>query len=89
MAIHLTHLSAVDCDFTSESYVNILNGIKNNRSLKFVDLTRNRVMNERVAEHISQMLQYASVTSIKMRNCDIKDHLGKLLFKNLRKNKTI
>jgi hypothetical protein len=39
----------VDCDFTPESYTNILNGIKNNRSLKFVDLTRNRVTTERVA----------------------------------------
>lgn len=88
-AVHLTHLSAVDCDFTPESYTNVLNGVKNNRSLRFVDLTRNRVTSERVAQHVSQMLQSTSASHIKLRNCDLKDHLGPILFLNLRRNKSL
>jgi len=44
-SINIKHLSMIDCDFSLESFGNITNGIKSNRSLKTVDLTRNRVFN--------------------------------------------
>ena len=47
--LSLESLSLVECDLGGESYVQIAGGIRNNRSLKFVDLSRNRVNNTRVA----------------------------------------
>ena len=35
------------------------------------------------------MLQGSSLTHLKMRHCDIKDHLGALIFKNLNKTHAI
>lgn len=79
----------MDCDLSQASYVHVAHGIKHSRSLESVDLTRNRVMNEKVAESISHMLQGCSIKSIKLRHCDIKDELGKVIFRNIHKNKTI
>jgi len=79
----------VDCDFTTDSYMNILNGVKNNKSLRFVDLSRNRIVSQDVAECASVFFQLCSVAHVKMRHCDIKDALGKVIFKNLHRNKNI
>jgi hypothetical protein len=35
------------------------------------------------------MLQNTSACHLKLRNCDLKDHLGRILFLNLRRNKTL
>lgn len=35
------------------------------------------------------MLQGCSLKSLKMRHCDIKDHLGQIIFQNIHKNKAI
>ncbi len=79
----------VDCDLTQVSYMNISMGIKHSRSLEEVDLTRNRVMNEKVAEHLSSMLESCLLKSIKMRHCDIKDKLGSIILTGLHKNRYI
>jgi Ran GTPase-activating protein (RanGAP) involved in mRNA processing and transport len=88
-SLSLLHLSLIDCDLTQVSYLNIAQGIKHSRSLESADLSRNRVMNVRVAESISNMLQGCLLKSIKMRHCDINDHLGQIIFTNIRKNKNI
>lgn len=79
----------VDCDLSQDSFANICQGVKYSKSLRSLDLTRNRVVNEKIADNISIMLQGANIYELKMRHCDIKDHLGSLIFKNLRKNKYI
>lgn len=43
-SLSLTSFSAVDCDFTLDSYLNIANGIKGSNHLKSADLSRNRVV---------------------------------------------
>ena len=35
------------------------------------------------------MLQGASLRTLRMRHCDIKDHLGAIIFKGLRKSKQL
>ena len=79
----------MDCDLTQESYLNIAQGVRYNHSLFSIDLTRNRVSSTRVAEGLSLMLQGASLRSLRMRHCDIKDRLGAIIFKSLRKNKLL
>lgn len=46
-------------------------------------------MGAKVAEDISAMMQGCLLKSIKMRHCDIKDHLGQIIFHNIRRNKYI
>lgn len=48
-SLSLTILSMVECDLNHDSYPNVTNGIKFNKSLKYVDLSRNRVTNEKIA----------------------------------------
>ena len=85
----MTSFSAVECDFSTESYINIANGLKGSNNIKFADLSRNRVIHEKVALSLSEMLQGGSLTHLKMRHCDIEDHMGALIFNNLRKTHSV
>ena len=88
-SLSLTSLSMVECDLSLDSFQHVANGVRFNRSLKWLDLSRNRVVYDKVAEMLSLMLQGGTVTHLKMRHCDIKDNLGSLIFANIHKGKFI
>jgi len=54
----------VDCDLSADSFCHVLNGIKLCKSLRKVNLTRNRIGSVRVAESISSALQLSHLQSI-------------------------
>lgn len=82
-------LSVVECDLTIDSYLNLTAGVRGSNSLKKVDFSRNRIVYEKIAEALSKMIQGGSLTHLKMRHCDIKDHLGALIFKDINKSHVI
>lgn len=77
----------MDCDLNTESFFNIAAGVRNSRNLRFLDLTRNRVANEKIAEYVSSILQSLGLMGLRMRHCDIKDKYGAIIFQGLRKSK--
>ena len=46
-------------------------------------------MSGKVAESLSSMLQGGTLTHLKMRHCDIKDHLGAIIFNGLQKTHAV
>jgi Ran GTPase-activating protein (RanGAP) involved in mRNA processing and transport len=79
----------VGCDLSQGGFLNIAHGIKHNRSLEVLNLSWNRVLNEKVADYICHMLQGCGLKEVRLRHCDIKDRLGHIIFHNIRKNKTL
>lgn len=51
-SLSLSTLSLVECELSLESYLNIANGVKFNKGLRYVDLSRNRVTSVKVAESL-------------------------------------
>lgn len=88
-SLSLSTISVVECDLTIDSYLNISAGVRGSSSIKKVDLSRNRVVYDKVAEALSKMLQGSVLTHLKMRHCDIKDNFGALIFKNMSKSTLI
>lgn len=85
-SLSLSSLSVVECDLSEGSYFNITNGVRYNRSLKFVDLSRNRVSCDKIAQNVSLMLQGGTLTALRMRYCDIKDNFGAIIFNGLQRS---
>lgn len=88
-SLSITFLSVVDCDLSPESYMNIANGVKNSRVIRFIDLTRNRIASDQVAKYVSNMLQSSSLIALRMRHCDIKDKLGEIIFSGLHTSRSL
>jgi hypothetical protein len=68
-SVSLLRLSLVDCDLCHTSFINITHGVKHSRSLESVDLSRNKVPNEKIAESIAHMLQGCTLKEVKMKHC--------------------
>ena len=62
-------LSVVDCQLSQQSYNNILNGVKHSKTIEIMDLSHNKVPNERIAECIANTFQTGTLKDIKMRYC--------------------
>jgi hypothetical protein len=88
-SLSMVQLSMVDCSLIQPGFLNIAHGVRHSRSLEQLDLSWNRISNEKVADYLAHMLQGSTLKEVRMRHCDIKDSLGHIIFRNIRKNKTI
>lgn len=56
-SLTLSRLSLVNCDLSQLGFQNITHGVKHCKTLEYLDLTHNKVHNEKTAESLAHMIQ--------------------------------
>lgn len=68
-SLTLAKLSLVNCDFSQMGFHNIAHGVKHCKTLEWLDLSYNKVHNEKTAESLAHMIQGGALKELKMRHC--------------------
>lgn len=80
-------LSMKNCQLSESSWMNLVNGLKINTSLRQLNLSKNALSKNEIAKALGEIFLHSHLSHINLSQCSIEDVHGPFIFTHLRSNK--